>query len=101
MIAIDPTASAVQPSNSESPEKALRRRLDELLGSIHELTKRRDLGETTLQSSLPIELAMVVELGQVQDRLRLLGGHTYDGCRECRPFSWNQGLEEKEDAHAR
>lgn len=101
MIVIDPTATAVPPSYFESREKALRGRLDELLGCLHELTKRRDKGEITLQSSLPIELAFVVELGQVQDRLRLMGCHTYDGCQECRPFSSKQDLVQKENVHAR
>jgi len=101
MIVIDPTPSAVQPAYFEAREKLLRHRLDELLGCIHELTKRRDAGEITLQSSLPVELALVVELGQVQDRLRLMGCHAYDGCRDCRPFSWNKDLNSREDAHAR
>ena len=66
-------------------ERDLHLRADELLGRLHALTRRRDTGEISLQESLPLELSLVVELGQVQDRLSLLGCHVYDGCVACRP----------------
>jgi hypothetical protein len=87
MNTMETTSSGVNAPLLESAMKALRQRMDDLLGRLHALTRRRDAGELTLQESLPIELSLVVELGQVQDRLRLMGGHTYDGCRECHPLA--------------
>lgn len=69
----------------ESLEKSLRHRSDALLRRLHELTKRRDSGALSLESSMPLEMSLVTELGHLQERLRLLGCHAYDGCEECRP----------------
>jgi hypothetical protein len=63
----------------------LRKRQDDLLGRIHSLTRRRDLGEGSPRQSFEAEMCLVIELGQVQDRLRTLGEHSYDGCPSCRP----------------
>ena len=64
---------------------ALRLRLDELLGQLHALTMRRQAHLDTLEGSMFQEQSLVSELGQIQDRLSLLGAHTYCGCEECRP----------------
>jgi hypothetical protein len=66
-------------------EHQLHLRVDELMKKMHALTRRRDIEGTPLHETLPLELSLVMELGQLQDRLRLLGVHEYDGCVECRP----------------
>ena len=76
---------AAAPARSEVEQRELHLRADALLGKLHSLTRSRDAGAVTSRDSLPRELALVVELGQVQDRLRLLGGHDYGGCSACRP----------------
>jgi hypothetical protein len=74
--------------DAESAEvvKSLHDRVDALMGRLHELTKRRDRREIGFQESLPVEQSLVAELGQIQDRLRTLGSHAYDCCKECRPL---------------
>lgn len=69
----------------EDVVKSLRRRQDAILGRLHAITKSRDAGEATFQETLGIESLLVMELGQIQDRLSMLGEHAYDGCAECRP----------------
>jgi hypothetical protein len=71
--------------------KLLRRRQDVVLGLLHAITRKRDLG-SSLESTLGVEQLLVMELGQIQDRLRMLGEHQYDGCTECRPVSGGQGV---------
>jgi len=78
-------ATSRWPSPADPLERKLRLRLDGVLGRLHGLTLRRDAGELTLQESLPLEMSLVTELGHIQDRLRIMGCHTYDGCAECRP----------------
>lgn len=63
---------------------SLRRRQDAILHRLHAITKSRDAG-ASLQDTLGLELLLVMELGQIQDRLRKLGEHEYDGCALCRP----------------
>jgi len=63
----------------------LRKRQDDLLGRIHSLTRQRDLGEVSPRESFEAEMCLVIQLGQVHDRLRALGEHSYDGCPSCRP----------------
>ena len=70
--------------------KALHGRADSLMGRLHELTKRRDRRQIGFGESLVLEQALVAEIGQIQDRLRLLGCHPYDGCLECRPGGGGQ-----------
>ena len=65
--------------------KVLRQRQDDLLRQLHALTKRRDAHLDTLEGTMVLEQSLVSELGQIQDRLSLLGMHTYCGCVECRP----------------
>jgi hypothetical protein len=67
--------------------ETLRSRQDQLLGQISTLTRRRDAREVTLEETLGIEAVLVIELGQIQDRLRMLGEHSYDGCPTCRPIT--------------
>jgi hypothetical protein len=67
--------------------KSLHSRVNEIMGRLHELTKRRDRREIGFQDSLPVQQSLVAELGQIQDRLRLLGSHAYGGCEACRPFA--------------
>jgi len=63
----------------------LRKRQDEIMRGIHALTRRRELGEVSLEGSVAEEISLVIELGQIQDRLLALGEHLYDGCLVCRP----------------
>ena len=72
----------------------LRMRRNDLMGKIHQLTRRRDMGEITLDGSLEEEISLVIELGQVQDRLRALGEHSYDGCPNCNRIS-NPSIHER------
>lgn len=66
--------------------RSLRERQDVVLGKLHAITRSRDHG-SSLQETLAAEQILVMELGQIQDRLRMLGEHPYDGCRSCRPVS--------------
>jgi hypothetical protein len=66
-------------------EHQLHLQADELMKKMHALTRRRDTEGTPLFEMLPLELSLVMELGRIQDRLRLLGVHEYDGCVDCSP----------------
>jgi hypothetical protein len=70
--------------------KLLRRRQDVVLGLLHAITRKRDSG-SSLESTLGVEQLLVMELGQIQDRLSMMGEHRYDGCAECRPVSGGPG----------
>jgi hypothetical protein len=63
----------------------LRRRQDAVFRELHSLTRRRDLGTVRFEESVGVEALLVIELGQIQDRLNRLGAHSYDGCSLCRP----------------
>lgn len=65
--------------------EAFRKRQDDIMGRIHSLTRGRDLGEVSLQDAAGVEIKLVIQLGQIQDRLRAIGEHSYDGCATCRP----------------
>jgi hypothetical protein len=71
--------------------ETFRRRQDAIMGRIYSLTRGRDLGEVSLQDSAGVEIKLVIELGQIQDRLRGLGEHSYDGCATCRPGGGTAG----------
>lgn len=66
--------------------KSLRERQDVVLGQLHAITRSRDHGKS-FQETLGVQQLLVMELGQIQDRLRMLGEHLYDGCKVCRPVS--------------
>ena len=87
MIAHESPVKEVPTRGAGSAEvvKSLHGRVDVLMGRLHELTKRRDRREIGFQESLPIEQLLVTEVGQIQDRLRLMGSHDFGGCSECQP----------------
>ncbi|MBI4563859.1 MAG: hypothetical protein HY716_04100 [Planctomycetes bacterium] len=61
----------------------LRARQDGILKRLHELTLARDRKQMTDSQTLQEEAALALELGQIQDRLRGLGAHLYNGCPDC------------------
>lgn len=73
-------------AGEEVAVKSLRERQDVILGKLHAITKSRDAGKS-LPETVGVEQLLVMELGQIQDRLRMLGAHLYDGCKDCRPVS--------------
>ena len=78
----------VTPSNRDTDlVKSLRKRQDVVLGQLHAITRSRDTGLAGFLETLSAESLLVMELGQIQDRLRMLGEHLYDGCKVCRPVS--------------
>jgi len=87
MVGIETPGTAVlkSPEDRGYRVKILRARQDEILHRLHVLTRSRDAGEVLFPESLPMEQSLVAELGQIQDRLHLIGSHGYDGCLECRP----------------
>ena len=65
--------------------ESLRRKQDSLMGRLAALTRRRDAREVSPEESVGLEIMLTLELGRLQDRLRMLGEHSFDGCPECRP----------------